>query len=352
MVFGIKRKSLCCILFLAVISMSVSLNITFVEAATASYLIDLEDFRWNKFSLKVLVDMNEWSTYNYATAVHGALDSWVKGIWNYTRTYNNMTPTFNFLFYVSNVNSTGSYDIIISFSQNEFSQNAVGLTSYRWESKSHLPITPIMINITTYSVTADNLFIKNVAMHELGHALGLGHAYSQDTTNGPELMYSTSTMKEAVYPSTLDVYGLTMLYNGLFSQTIQLPLKVPYVMLAEGNIPSQDQTFPKDILYLITNKLEVFFTNPQEALYQPIILLVPSMLLMIIALIFGLLLRSGSKATLASITILIFANYIALIGSNLTSLGLIIILLSPSILIGASIGGFISYKITRRSIDS
>ena len=81
------------------------------------------------------------------------------------------------------------------------------------------------------------LFVKNIAMHEFGHALGLGHAGSQNTQNGPELMYYASSKDSVVYPSTLDVYGLTRLYSGNYGQTVYLPPDIPYEMLADGNIP-------------------------------------------------------------------------------------------------------------------
>jgi len=268
------RRKLLFFLLSIVLSTSLVLNIVSVKAIPASYSIELEDFRWNRFPLKVLVNMNEWSTYDYAVAVHEALDDWIKSIWNYTQSYSNSTLPFNYLFYVNTVNSTIGHDILISFTQNEFNQNAVGLTTFKWDPRTHTAITPITVNITTYSTTAGHLFIKNVAMHELGHAFGLGHADSQTTTNGPELMYPSSSLKQIVYPSTLDIYGLTMLYNGAFSQKIQLPFKIPYIMLAEGNT-TQNQILPQNILYVLINEIEAFFANPQEALNRPMILFTP-----------------------------------------------------------------------------
>ena len=343
------------------LSVILSSNITFAEAKTVSPSIELQDFRWSKSPLKVLVEISEWSTYDYGVAVRGALDNWVKSIQNYTQTYSNMTVKFNYLFYVSNANSTSSYDILISFSENEFDNNIVGITTYTWDPKTHEPISPVLINITTYSATADGLFVRNVAMHELGHALGLGHANSPDTTNGPELMYPTSSLKQTVYPSTLDTYGLLMLHNGNFERTIQLPLNIPYIMLAEGNIPPQDQTYleiPQNqtyleiILYLPFNEPEAFFYNPQGILYNPMLLLVPSILWMAIALILGLIFHSETKATIISIGIFIFACYIAMVNIDLFSLGPKIVLVLPPIAIGASIGRFISSKIARRKIET
>jgi predicted Zn-dependent protease len=202
--------------------------------------IALEEFRWTKFPVRVLVDMNQWTQPEYAVAVREALDGWIKSIWNYTNTYNDTSlERVNYLFYLNDVNSTTNYDVLISFAPDNIppGPNTVGLTTYSWDLATHQPVPPITINITTYSGTATTLFIKNIAMHEFGHALGLGHANPQNTLNGPELMYYSSSKNQVIYPSTLDVYGLTRVYNGSYGQTVYLPSSIPYVMLAEGDIP-------------------------------------------------------------------------------------------------------------------
>ena len=202
--------------------------------------IALEEFRWTKFPVKVLVDMNQWTQPEYAIAVREALDGWIKSIWNYTNTYNDTSlARVNYLFYLTSANSTTNYDVLISFAPDKIppGPNTVGLTTYSWDLTTHQPVPPITINITTYSGTASTLFVKNIAMHEFGHALGLGHANSQNTLNGPELMYYASSKNQIVYPSTLDVYGLTRVHNGSYGQTVYLPSSIPYVMLAEGDIP-------------------------------------------------------------------------------------------------------------------
>lgn len=212
--------------------------VTLIPPARAADSIELEEFRWSSFPITVYVDLNQWSLPDYAIAVREALDNWLKAIWNYTNAYNDQSLTMiSYDYYVKDVNSTSNPDVIISFVPNEMGFNAVGLTNYKYDASSHKPIAPITINITTYSATASNLFVKNVAMHEFGHALGVGHSSSPNTQNGPELMYPASSKKEIVFPSTLDVNALIMLYKGEYNQTIQLPTSIPYVMLPEGSIP-------------------------------------------------------------------------------------------------------------------
>jgi hypothetical protein len=209
--------------------------------AANSYSIELEEFRWTKFPLRVLVDMNQWSMQGYAVDVREALDDWMKSIWNYTQTFNDTSlPTMSYVLYLSSTNATQDYDVLVTFTPDRIppGSSVVGLTTYDWNPSTNEPIRPITINLTTSFGTAGDLFVKDVVMHEFGHALGLGHASSSSTLNGPELMYYTSSRNEVVYPSTLDVYGLTQLYRGVFSQSVQLPVGVAYVMLAEGAVPS------------------------------------------------------------------------------------------------------------------
>ena len=228
--------------FLTIISMLFILSLSPFSAIaypqTPAY-IELGEYRWNRFPLKVLVNMNQWSVPSYALAVREALDSWMKSVWNFTHTFEGTSlPTISYLFYLTNVNSTKNYDVLITFTADKIppDSNTVGLTECKWDQLRHEPIPPININITTFSGTADDLTIKNVVMHEFGHALGLRHASVSRTLNGPELMYHISTRDQTVYPSTLDLHGLTELYKGSFKYNVYLPVNIPYIMLAEGAI--------------------------------------------------------------------------------------------------------------------
>jgi len=213
-------------------------TVPFSEAATLPS-IDLEGFRWNSFPVRVLVDMNMWSTPDYAVAVREALDNWLRSVWNYTSSFNDTSlMMIRFAFYVSDINRTDSYNVLVTFTSSEINppSETVGLTTARWNAQTHEPIPPVTVNITTYSATASHLFVRNVAMHELGHVLGLGHASSQNTLDGPELMYYISSRNSILFPSTLGVYGLTVLYEGRYSQTVHLPAEIPYKMLSEGTV--------------------------------------------------------------------------------------------------------------------
>lgn len=341
----VNRTLVWCLLLAVMLAVSLCVHITVADTTTVAPTIELYNFRWNTFPLNVLVDLNEWSTDEYALAVREALDRWTHSVWNYTQTYTNITLVFTYRFYVSTVNATDSYDIRITFSQNEIEPHKVGLTTFGWNPRTHEPITPFLITITSYSATAETRFITNVAMHEFGHALGLGHANSPQTTNGPELMYLTTSHEQTVYPSTLNLYGLSRLYSGNFEETVFLPSTLPYIMVTSDGSPPQTQTVTKNLLSSLINELEAFFHNPQEIWFQPTRLLVPSLVWMAIAVLCGLLLRSTTKATMGSAGVFIVAYYVAIVNRDVLGLGLALIIIFPSLVMGAFIGGVLRARV-------
>jgi hypothetical protein len=111
--------------------------------------------------------------------------------------------------------------------------------------------------------------MQNVALHELGHSLGLGHSnYTGD------LMYALYTMgSPAEDVSTLDVYGVATVFawktntstfypvNSLINQVI-LPTDITYQFLPVSQKNARPQT-------LANNSVVQFFILMFEILTHP-----------------------------------------------------------------------------------
>jgi len=157
-------------------------------------------------------------------AIQKAVIEWDRTMqWFSENYYRNETHHSEFYFYMT----TGEADVKVNYGTP--SNNYLGLA----ENVNDRFIITIDNTLVQNETTVSTETLYRVALHELGHVMGIGDMYrSQDIMNG--LAYFYGNIAKPSYLSTLDLYAIHTLASNDPAHSfsfIYLPTDLPYVQL-------------------------------------------------------------------------------------------------------------------------
>jgi hypothetical protein len=224
-----------------------------------TYSLQLQGFAWNHSTLSALVTTSEnesWWNPTYLNDTLRAIGQWNDALAAFASNYSDFS-------YLSNVNIRytvttqiqPNYDIYINWTETSLSNSSdeVGLAKTYVNGLDTITNCTISLAVqTNHKIALSDTDMQNIAMHELGHGLGLGHSnYTGDLMYS---LYSLGGSPEGI--STLDVYGVSTLFAWLLNtssfqpidgwlkaNSVSLPSQISY-----QNLPVSPQNMPPQTL--------------------------------------------------------------------------------------------------------
>lgn len=208
------------------------------------YKIKISGQAWNFFDdpiIDVLIvpdpNLFGWQD-SFVEYVEESFDDWIICIEIFTAEYGyHYLKNIKFNVEVANTNeiSTNNYDIIVKWIDQIDEKGAAGAAVVLSNTERRITKATITLPISVIKEEKvyflSNIDMHNIATDEIGHTLGLGHSSVRD-----DVLYGYYNFPQAEYcHSTLDIYGLVIIYQYLDDEVFKPPTKL-IGFLVESNI--------------------------------------------------------------------------------------------------------------------
>ena len=230
------RPFLVAILISALFSASLALPVQ--GQTTNNYLLDIRGSAWDHAVLSALIvtpDNESWWNPLFLNSTLRAIGQWNDAISDFALNYSDYSylSSVKIQRVISNV-SQSNFDIYIYWAQFTLSNASEIIGLAQTFENSRKTVVNSTINLATHTSHGDAINegdAQNIALHELGHGLGLGHSNYTGDLMYP--MYALRGGEDSV--STLDMYGVAVIFGWLHSPAEFYPvsswLKQNYVIL-------------------------------------------------------------------------------------------------------------------------
>jgi predicted Zn-dependent protease len=191
------------------------------------YMLQLQGLAWNKATIDALVitPTNEsWWNPLYLNATIRAIGQWNEAFSSFALNYTEFSYLKNIKITtkISNQIQQG-YDLYINWTEAPLrsTSDEIGLSRTLSLRSQVITNSSIMLAAATnHGTPLSDGDMQNIALHELGHSIGLGH--SNHTSDLMYPMYSLRSSAESI--STLNMYGVATVFAWLINPSSFYPV--------------------------------------------------------------------------------------------------------------------------------